>query len=230
MKPRLPGGFMLSSALLAPVVGVVGVSVAAFLAPGFEPLEHGLSHLGVAEGPAALVFAASVVLTGVAAFPFGLVLAFAARNAVEKLGVAMIWVGVFSMWLLGFVSLDMYEAHLALGLSFFGLVTAAFYVYGAGNAFAGDVRHGVVTMAFGGVHQAGWLVWGVTWFRGYDDALLEAPGLLLPEAFGLALLVVWAVREAYGPVRDEWRGVLDGSRMRERRGVSDETGSKRGLS
>lgn len=217
MKPRLPGGFMLSCGVAAPVVGVVGVALAALLAPEFNAVDHGFSHLGVADGVASWVFNGTVVLVGVVAFPFGLVLAFTANNLLEKAGVACLWIGVFCMFLLGFVTLDYYAAHLALGLTFFSLVTVAFYVYGAGNVYEGRVTHGLVSIAFGALHQAAWLVWGVVYFRGYQGPLLEAPAILLPEAAGLLLLIAWVFHEAYGPIRDDWREVLEGRRMQERR-------------
>lgn len=217
MRPSLPGGFMLSCGVAAPAVGVVGVVAAALLAPEFQPLEHGISHLGVAEGVASWVFNGAILLTGVAAFPFGLVLAFTANNTLEKLGVASLWIGVFCMFLLGFVNLSHYLPHLALGLTFFTLMTLAFYLYGAGNVYAGRVSHGLGSIALGALHQTVWLVWGVVFFRGYEGPLLEAPAILLPEVVGLLLLVGWALREAYGPIREDWLDVLEGRRMEGRR-------------
>lgn len=207
MALQKPDGPVLWAGLLAPVVGVVGMVLAMLTAPSFAPLEQGLSHLGIADGIASLFFNGGVILTGFVAFPFGIFIALTTETAWERRGVAAIWVSVFSMFLLGFFPMDSYLIHLGLGLSFFVLMTVGFYFYGAGNVLAGDVRHGLVTIALGVIHETAWLVWGATFFRGFDGQLLRAPGILLPEVVGIAVLIVWAYRVAVGPRADEWSAI-----------------------
>ena len=205
MNLKKPDGLVLWAGIAAPVVGLTGIVLAILTAPDWSPMTHGLSQLGIADGPASLFFAAGVILTGVVAFPFGLFLALTPQNAMEKYGVGAVWIGVFAMFLLGFFPMDSNPTiHLILGLLFFIGVTVAYYLYGAGNVLDGEVEHGLTTIGLGVVHETVWLIWGATMFRGYRGDLLDAPGIFLPEIVGILILIVWAYRTAVGPRADQW--------------------------
>ena len=176
--------YVIYCGLLAPVVSLGSTTLATVLAPAseFTWQAYALSDLGRPDARTFLLFNAGLILGGVLGLAFAWPLWRRSRNLVELIGTVTFAVTVVGLGLVGVFHLPR-GLHGPVALLFFvgGPVTQ--WLYGAGQALAGDGRFGAVSTALGLVHVAGWLGWiltvedGETWFA--------VPEMIASVAFGV---------------------------------------------
>ncbi|PSP80062.1 DUF998 domain-containing protein [Halobacteriales archaeon QS_1_68_20] len=175
-----------TAALWAGPVGVavsaVGIFGSALLAPWFSWTGNALSDLGAVGEPTAPLFDGALVLAGLLGLAFLGRVWFAAANAVHRLGAVIMAVAFASMGLVGVFPLP-HDLHGPVAVTFFLAFTYGLFVHGSGDALAGAVREGLLSVWLGIAHVTGWLVFAV--------APIE--GIALPELVGSAALSAWVL-------------------------------------
>lgn len=180
--------------ILAPVLSLGCVGLATVLAPPdqFTWQAYALSDMGRPDARTYLLFNGGLVGGGVVGLPLVWPLWRRARNRVEQVGTVMLLVSLVGLALIGVFHLPN-SLHGLVALLFFVGGPFTHWVYGTGQALAGDVRLGLTSIWFGVGHAAGWAGWllylavaspgGGPWFA--------VPEMIAAMAFG-----GWAVTVA----------------------------------
>lgn len=179
--------------LLAPLVTLGAIWGATLLSPSFVWTVHPLSALGALEGDVATettrtVFNGGLIAGAVVGAGFAYALLRAARNRLELAGIGLFGPTLASMGAIGVFPLPT-AFHVPVATAFFGLLTVALFLYGAGNAVAGARVRGRVTLLAASGHGIMWLGWFGT------GPVLRA-GIALPELVGALVFAGWAVGTA----------------------------------
>jgi hypothetical membrane protein len=175
-----------AAGVAAPAVAVGAILLATALSPTFTWTGSALSDLGAPGAPTAALFNGGLVLGGALALPFAARLVGAARNRVETAGAAVFGLAALALAGVGVFPLGTPQ-HTPVAVSFFVLLSLSLWVYGAGNALAGDRRLGAVTVLLGLCNLVAWVAY---------VGLFEDLGVALPEAVGTAVLAAWSVGTA----------------------------------
>lgn len=149
------------------LVSLGAILLATIVAPPetFTWQGHALSDMGRYGAPTFPIFNGGLVLSGLLGLPFIWLVWITSRNALERLGVALLALAVVGMIGVGIFFLDHTEVyfessmHGLAALMVFGIAPFASWVYGTGAALAGDSRLAIASFWFGNVHPLAWLGW-----------------------------------------------------------------------
>lgn len=179
--------------LAAPVVALGAIALATLLAPPetFAWRDRALSDMGRYGARTFPLFNGGLILGGLLGIPFGWRLWAAARNGLERLGVALLWTATAALVGIGvfFLGHDAFyldtELHVPVALLFFGLAPFAQWIYGSGLVLEGDARLGLVSVWLGIAHPLCWLGWLASRAGAADpSAWFAVPEFVAAVAFG----------------------------------------------
>lgn len=179
---RVAAAFGVLSILVS--LGAIGVAV--LLSARFSLATSALSDLGRAGWTTTAVFNGGLLVAGLLALPFGVVLARNARTLLYAAGSVAFSLSAVSLALVGVFALPAPE-HGLVAIGFFLAFTVAFVLYGAGDVRSGARRRGLATLGLALVHVLGWVVWVGAGTPG---------GLAIPELVGSACLSAWVLATA----------------------------------
>lgn len=153
--------------IVGPIVSLGAIVLAAIVASPetFTWQERALSDMGRYRAPTFPIFNGGLIVGGLLGFPFAWRLWIASRNALERLGVALLAIAVAGQIGVGIFFLEHTAVYLETSLhgiaalTVFGLAPFASWVYGTGSALAGDGRLAVASFWPGIVHPLAWLGW-----------------------------------------------------------------------
>lgn len=189
--------------LAAPLVALGAIVLATLLAPPetFTWRGRALSDMGRYGTRTFLLFNGGLILGGLLGVPFGWLLWIGARNALERLGVALLWLATAALVGVGvfFLGHDAFylgtELHFPAALAYFGLAPVAQWVYGSGLVLAGEARLGLASIWLGIAHPLAWLGWlAVRAGAGDPSAWFAVPEFVAAVAFGAWVFAVAADR------------------------------------
>lgn len=146
--------------LLAPVLSLGLLALSTVVAPPseFTWQSYALSDMGRPDARTFLVFNAGLISGGLVGLPFVWPLWSRARNHAERGGAALLLVSLVGLALVGVFHLP-HDLHGLTALLFFVTGPFTHWLYGTGQALAGDVRLGLVSIWFGVGHVMGWTGW-----------------------------------------------------------------------
>jgi hypothetical membrane protein len=166
--------------------------LATLLSPSFAWTVNALSNLGaetdVATSLTIWVFNGGLLTGGVAGVAFAAALWLGSEHVVERIGAVVYGVAVLAMAGVGVFPQDR-SLHFPMAAGFYLLFTVAFWCYGTGNVFGGEVRRGAATIALGVGHLAMWVAW-------VQIVGLGGGGLAIPEIVGALVFGGWTVATA----------------------------------
>jgi hypothetical membrane protein len=165
-------------------LGTIGVAI--LLSARFSLSTSALSDLGRAGWTTTVVFNGGLLVAGLLALPFGVVLARNARTLLHAAGSVAFSLSAVSLALIGVFALPAPE-HGLVAIGFFLAFTVAFVCYGAGDVRTGARGRGLATLGLALVHVLGWAVWLGAGTPG---------GLAIPEIVGSACLSAWVLATA----------------------------------
>ncbi|QSW98351.1 DUF998 domain-containing protein [Haloterrigena alkaliphila] len=177
----------------APLVALGAIGLATLLAAPetFTWRARALSDMGRVGTRTFLLFNGGLIAGGLLGVPFGWQLWVAARNGLERVGVALLWAATAALVGIGvfFLGHDAYylgtELHAPVALLYFGLAPLAQWLYGSGLVLAGDARLGLVSIWLGIAHPLTWLGWLVSRAAAGDpSAWFAVPEFVAAVAFG----------------------------------------------
>ncbi len=191
--------------IAAPTVSLGAILLATLVAPPetFTWRARALSDMGRYGAPTFPIFNGGLIVGGLIGFPFAWRLWIGSRNALERIGTALLAVTVIGQIGVGIFFLDHTAVYLersfhgVAALSVFGVAPFAGWLYGTGAVRAGDARLGVASIAIGFVHPLAWAGWILSLDGAADtDAWFAVPEFVAAVAFGgwVLLLAVTLVR------------------------------------
>lgn len=172
--------------VLSILVSLGAIGVAILLSARFSLATSALSDLGRAGWNATAVFNGGLLVAGLLALPFGIVLARDARTLLHAAGSVAFSLSAVSLALIGVFALPAPE-HGLVAIGFFLAFTVAFILYGIGDVRAGARGRGLATLGLALVHILGWTIWLAAGTPG---------GLAIPELVGSACLSAWVLATA----------------------------------
>jgi hypothetical membrane protein len=172
--------------VLSIVVALGAITAAILLSMRFSFSMSALSDLGRASWASTAVFNYGLLLSGVLALPFAVVLAKNARTLLHAAGSLAFALAAVCLSLIGVFALPAPE-HGLVAVGFFLAFTVAFVFDGVGDVRIGARARGLGTLALALVHVLGWAVWLGAGTPG---------GLALPELVGSACLSIWVLATA----------------------------------
>ncbi|MFC6835713.1 DUF998 domain-containing protein [Halomarina ordinaria] len=182
VDPGIAGG------LLAPVVALGAIALATLRSPSFTWTGSALSDLGAPGAPTEWLFNGGLILGGLLALPFAYRVWTRGRNRLERAGAAVFALDALCLAGVGAFPIGT-DLHGPFAVAFYLLLSLSLWVYGGGNALAGDRARGLVTAALGVLNLAAWAIWAAA----FTDV---APGLALPESVGALVVGVWTATTA----------------------------------
>jgi hypothetical membrane protein len=175
-----------ASGVLSIFVSLGAIGAAILLSARFSLATSALSDLGRAGWTTTALFNGGLLVAGVVALPFGIVLARDARTLLHAAGSVAFSMSAVCLSLVGVFALPAPE-HGLVAIGFFLAFTVAFVCYGAGDVRTGARGRGLATLGLALVHVLGWAVWLGAGTPG---------GLAIPELVGSACLSVWVLATA----------------------------------
>ena len=173
----------IASGLLAPLVTLGAIAIATTLSPTFTWTGSALSDLGAPWAPTAWLFNGGLIVGGIIALLFGVLVFLNAHNRIEQAGAVLF--GVTAVLL---AAIGMFPAgtpqHFPAAVSFYLFLSISLWVYGVGNVLAGKRRLGALTVCLGLLNLLAWVVWVIAFQT-------IVPGLALPESVGAIILGAW---------------------------------------
>ncbi len=175
-----------AAGLAAPTLALGSILVATLLSPSFTWSGAALSDMGRPNEPTFRLFNGGLVAAGVVGLPFAYALYGRAENAVQTAGAVAFVLATALMGLVGVFHLPR-AGHGITAIAHYLFATVTLWVWGSGEALAGDVRRGLATVWLGIGHVLLWIGWA---------------GLLAPDWFagaefaGAAVFGVWTVATA----------------------------------
>jgi hypothetical membrane protein len=146
--------------ILAPILSLGCVGLSTVIAPPgeFTWQSFALSDLGRPDARTYLLFNAGLIGGGLVGLPLVWPLWRRARNRVEQVGTGMLLISLVGLALIGVFHLP-HPLHGLVAILFFVGGPFTHWVYGTGQALAGDVVLGLVSVWFGILHVIGWTGW-----------------------------------------------------------------------
>ncbi len=172
--------------VLSILVSLKAIGAAILLSTRFSMATSALSDLGRAGWTTTAVFNGGLLVAGLLALPFAVVLARDARTLLHAAASVAFSLSAVSLALIGVFALPAPE-HGLVAIGFFLAFTVAFVLYGIGDVRAGARSRGLATLALALVHVLGWVVWLGAGTPG---------GLAIPELVGSACLSAWVLATA----------------------------------
>jgi len=191
--------------LVAPILSLGSTGLATVVAPAseFTWRAFALSDLGRPTARTFLLFNGGLILGGFVGIAFSWPLWRGARNRFERAGTVSFVLTLLGLALVGVFHLPK-DPHQLVALLFFLGGPITHWLYGTGQALAGDVRFGLVSVWFGVVHVLGWTGWLIyVAVGGSAEQWFAVPEMVASLAFGC-----WAFALA--------RSLLDGPIVPER--------------
>lgn len=198
--------------IAAALVSLGAILLATLVAPPetFTWQGKALSDMGRYGAPTFPIFNGGLILSGLLGFPFIWLTWIMSRNALERLGVALLALAVVGMIGVGVFFLDHTAVYLETSLhglaalAVFGIAPFASWVYGTGAALAGDSRLAIASFWFGNVHPLAWL----GWIFSVGGAATSSAWFAVPEFVVSVAFSGWIVSLAF-TIRQRDDGELD---------------------
>ncbi|MGQ3412293.1 DUF998 domain-containing protein [Natrinema sp. LN54] len=184
--------------IAGPIVSVGAIVLATIVAPSetFTWQGRALSDMGRYGAPTFPLFNGGLIAGGLLGLPFGWRLWIASRNALERVGTALLALTVAGMIGVGVFFLDHTAVYLETSLhgfaalSVFGVAPLAAWVYGTGAVLAGDGRLAVASFWLGNVHLVVWLGWVLSIGSVDTETWFAVPEFVAAVALGSWILLL----------------------------------------